>query len=111
MHGVHHAPQGQVQELLRSFRSQTPDEFGGVFEVGKEYGDLLTFAFQARAGIEDFFGEMGWRIGQRCCVRRAGPYQYRVGGGWRRSRCTADPDQHGVVLVHRYLVHLDEFEF
>ena len=101
VHGVHHALQGGIEELLGGFGIEAPDEFGGGLKVGKEHRDLLAFAFQGGAGGEDLVGEMGWRIGQRGRVRRAGPRQCRLGGGWRRSRGSTDPDQHGVVLVYR----------
>ena len=102
--------EGRIEELLGSFRVEAADEFRRVFEIGKEHGDLLAFAFQGRAGGQNLVGEMGRGVGQRGCVRRACLYQCHIGSGWRRSRGTADPDQHGVVLVHRDLVHLDEFE-
>ena len=76
----------------------------------KQHGDLFAFAFQGGAGGEDLVGEMGRRVGQRRRVWLTHPVRCRC-GGWRgRGRGTAGPDQHGVVLVHRYLVHLDEFE-
>jgi hypothetical protein len=110
MHGVHHAVQSRVEELLRGFGIKATDERGGVFEVGKEHRDLLALAFQGGAGGQNLIGEMGWRVGERGRVRGTGLHQHRVSGGWRRSRRTTGPDQHGVVLVHRHLVHLDEFE-
>ena len=109
VHGVHHAVQGRIEELLGGFGIEAADEFGGVFEVGKEHRDLLALAFQGGAGGQDLLGEMGWRIGRAGPLRCAGLHQCRR----RRlaeSRGAADPDQHGVVLVHRYLLHLDKFE-
>jgi hypothetical protein len=50
VHGGHHALQGRVEELLRSFGIEAADEFGGVFQVGKEHRHLLAFAFQGGAG-------------------------------------------------------------
>jgi len=111
VHGAHHALQGRLQELLRGFRIEATDEFSGVFEVGEEHGHLLAFAFQGGAGGQDFVGEMRRCVGQRRRIRHAGLPQGYVSGGGRRSHGTAGPDQHGVVLVHRDLVHLDEFEF
>jgi hypothetical protein len=53
---------------------------------------------------EDFFREVGWRIGQRCvCL---------VWWGWqaRGSRSgVAGPDQHLALLVPGKLVHLHDF--
>ena len=54
VHGVHHALQGRVEELLRGFGIEAPDEFGGVLEVGKEHRDLLAFAFQGRRAARIF---------------------------------------------------------
>ena len=47
MHGVHHAMDGGVEELLRGFRIETTDEFRRIFQVGKEHGDLLALALKA----------------------------------------------------------------
>ena len=110
VHGLHHQADGGVQELLGRFRIQALDEPGRVLDVGKEDGDLFAFAFQGGAGGEDLVGEMGRRVGQRRGVWLTHPARCRC-GGWRgRGRGTAGPDQHGVVLIHRYPVHLDEFE-
>jgi hypothetical protein len=68
VHRVHHALQGRVEELLRGFGIEAPDEFSGVLEVGKEHRDLLAFACQGGAGGQDLVGEMGRRIGQRRLV-------------------------------------------
>ena len=57
--------QGGIEELLGGFGVEAPDEFGRVFEVGKEHGHLLALAFQGGAGREDLVGEMGWRVGER----------------------------------------------
>ena len=110
VHGLHHQADGWVQELLGRFRIKTFDELGRVLDVSKEDGDLFAFAFQGRAGGEDFVGQVGWRVGQRRCVWLTPLTRCLFGGGQGRSRCPAGPDQHGVVLVHRYLVYLDEFE-
>ena len=45
VYGVHHTVQGGIQKLLHRFGVEAFDEFGGVFDVGKEDGDLLAFAF------------------------------------------------------------------
>ena len=60
-----HVMDGRIEELLGGFGVEPPDEFGGVFQVGKEHGHLLAFAFQGRASREDLVGEMGWRVGER----------------------------------------------
>ena len=64
VHGVHHLLEGGVEELLGSLRIEVADQLGRVFDVGEQHRDLLAFAFQARAGIEDFCGEIGRGIGQ-----------------------------------------------
>src|SRR5262245_42390920 len=53
---------------------------------------------------------MGRRVGQRGGILYVGLHRRYVGDRWRWGRGTASPDQHGVVLVHRDLVYLDEFE-
>jgi hypothetical protein len=45
MHGVHHAVQGGVEELLGGFGVEVGDELGGPFQVGKHHRHLLTLAF------------------------------------------------------------------
>src|SRR6266851_8073611 len=65
VHGVHHNMDGGVEELLGGFRVETPNEFSGVFEVGKEHGHLLALALKSGAGREDLVGEMGWGVGKR----------------------------------------------
>ena len=54
VHGVHHAVQGRVEELLGGFGIEAPDEFRRVFEVGKQHRDLLALAFQSSAGARIF---------------------------------------------------------
>jgi hypothetical protein len=94
---------GGIEELLRGFGIEPPDEFGGVFEVGKEHGDLLALTLQGRAGRQDLVGEMGWRVGQ-----------WRPLLGWRdgeRRGCASipGPDQHFALGIDRQLLGVDEF--
>ena len=70
VHGVHHAVQGRVQELLGGLGVEVPDQLGGVFDIGEQHRHLLALAFQVMARVKDFFGEMWWGIGQGC--RRRG---------------------------------------
>jgi hypothetical protein len=56
VHGVHHAMDGGIEELLRGFGVEAADEFGRVLEIGKEHGHLLPLAFQGTAGGEDLLG-------------------------------------------------------
>ena len=103
---VHHALQGRVQELLRGFGVEATDEFGGVLEVGKQHRDLLTLAFQGRAGGQDLVGEMGRRIGQRGLVWDP-PWE----GSGQVCRGGTSPDQHAALLIHCQLLGIDEFVF
>jgi hypothetical protein len=50
VYGVHHAVDGRVQKLLGGFRVEVFDQLGRVFDVGKQHGHLLAFAFQGSAG-------------------------------------------------------------
>jgi hypothetical protein len=46
----------RVEEFLGSLRVEVPDQLGGVFDVGKQDGHLLAFAFQGATGGENFLG-------------------------------------------------------
>jgi hypothetical protein len=70
VHGVHHVVQGRIQELLRRFGVEVFDQLGGVFDIGKEHGDLLAFALEGRAGRQNLLLEVGWGVGQRGSCRR-----------------------------------------
>ena len=65
VHGVHHAVDGGIEELLGGFGIETPDEFRRVLEVGKQHRDLLALAFQGGAGGEDLLGQIWRGVGQR----------------------------------------------
>ena len=103
VHGVHHAMEGRIEELLGGFGIEAPDEFGGVLEVGKEHGHLLALAFQGRAGREDLVGEMGWRVGQWR------PLLGWCGGACRGCARIPGPDQHFALVIDRELLGVDEF--
>ena len=64
VHGVHHVLEDRIEELLGGFGVEAGEEFRGIFEVGKQHGDLLAFAFQRAAGGQDFLGEIGWGVGE-----------------------------------------------
>src|SRR5262249_13538626 len=51
--------------LLGGFGVETPDQLGGVFEIGKQHSDLLTLACQSAPGREDLFGQVVGGIGER----------------------------------------------
>jgi len=59
VHGVHHVLEGRIKECLGGFRIKVTDQFSRPFEVGKEHGDLLAFAFQGTAGGEDLLSKIG----------------------------------------------------
>ena len=75
VHGVHHGVQGRVEERLGLFRVEVADQLGGAFQVGKQHGDLLAFAFQGALGRQDLLGEIRGGVGEGC-----GPAR-RCGGG------------------------------
>ncbi len=53
----------RIEEFLGIFRVEVGDQLGRIFDVGKEDGDLLAFAFEGTAGGEDFFREILGCIG------------------------------------------------
>jgi len=65
VYGVHHKMEGGIEELLGGFGIEPPDEFGGVFEIGKQDGHLFALPFQGTAGHENLFCEIGGRVGER----------------------------------------------
>src|SRR5262249_40304605 len=99
--------EGRIEELLGGFGIEAPNEFRGVFEIGKEDRDLLALPGQGRAGRQDLVGEMGGRVGEGRPYR----YFYRLGGhGGSRTRLTR-PDEDATVLIHRHTLSLNEFRF
>ena len=64
VHGVHHAVDGGIEELLGRFGIQAANELGRVFDIRKEHGHLLTLAFQGAAGGQDFLREIGRGVGE-----------------------------------------------
>jgi hypothetical protein len=110
VHGVHHAVDGRIEELLGGFGIETTDEFRRVLEIGKEHGDLLTLTCQGGTGRQNFLGQVRGGIGPRLYVRRARLDRHRC-GGWRRCRHSASPDQDSAVLIHCHALPLDEFGF
>ena len=65
MDSIYHNVNGRIEELLGIFRVEVFDQLGGVFDVGKQYGDLLPFAFEGTAGGQNLFGQVGWCVGMR----------------------------------------------
>jgi hypothetical protein len=82
---IYHGLQGGIQELLSDFRIKTADEIQRVFDMRKEYRDVLALAFQGRARHADLLGQGPGSIRQwhplRHSVQRA-----RFGKGTRRSQ-------------------------
>ena len=62
MDGVHHSFDHGVEQLVGLFRIAIGEHFQRTLEVGKENGDLLSLAFQRRAGDQNFLGEVLRRI-------------------------------------------------
>ena len=100
VHGVHHALQGRIEELLGGFWVEVADQLGGAFDIGKQHRDLLAFAGQVGPRGEDFLAEIRWGIGLR---RRSGV------GEWRRRRGASCPDQHRAILIHGESLGFNEF--
>jgi hypothetical protein len=105
VHGVHHAMDGGVEELLGGFGVEATNQLSGVFDIGKQHGDLLAFTGEGGASSQNLVGEIGWRVGQRGTV-----------WGWRRSRDRRSgrggvtrPDEHCTVLIHRQFLCLNNF--
>ena len=104
---VHHNVNGGIEELLGGFRVEVFDEFGGVFDVGKQDGDLFTFAFQRRTGGEDFLGQVGRRLGERRPVLGGGGCW---GGCWGYCRGFR-PEQAAARIIDHLGVGIEEFVF
>jgi hypothetical protein len=68
MYGVHHGVQRRIEELLRLFRVEVPDQLGRVFDVGKQDRDLLAFAFDDGLADADLLGEVGRSSTASCCA-------------------------------------------
>ena len=67
VHGVHHNVDGGIEELLSGFRVEVFDQFGGVFDVGEQDGDLFAFPCQDRTGGENLLGEVLGVCASRVC--------------------------------------------
>ena len=50
VHRSHHDMNRRVEELLSLFRVEVSNQLGRIFNVGKQNGDDLAFAFQGTAG-------------------------------------------------------------
>ena len=104
MHAVHHAVQRRVEELLGGFRVETANQFGGIFQVGKQHGDLLALAFQGAFGREDLVREIGRGIGEWLL----GTGLHRSGDGGAR---VARPDHAAPRVVNHLGLRVEQFVF
>ena len=101
VHGVHHAMQGGVEELLGGFWIEILDQLGRVFDVGEQHRDLLALALQSAARGQDLLGKIRWGVGQRgACGLVLGR---RCGAGHSL------PNEHLALLVGGQLLGMDEF--
>ena len=105
VHGVHHVVQRRVEELLGSFWVETANQFGGIFQVGKQHGDLLALAFQGTAGRENLLRKVGGRVGEwRLCRALHGSCD---DGG--RSVRSARPDQAAPCVIDHLGLRVEQF--
>jgi hypothetical protein len=103
--GLHHALQHRIEEVPCLLGVPVGQEFQGPFQVGKQHGHLLAFAFQGTAGGQDLLGEIGWRVGQR---RPCWGLRWH-GGGYGSRASGARPDEDAIVLSSRDLLRIEEF--
>jgi hypothetical protein len=84
---------------LGLFRVEVADQLRGAFEIGKEHGHELPFAFEGTPGGQNLLDQM-WRcIGQWCAF-----------WGWGRRCCLpTSPHEDTILLVQRQLLGVDEF--
>ena len=94
VHGVHHALQGGIEELLGVFGIEVANQLRRAFEVGKEHRDLFALAFQGASGGEDLLGQIGRGVGQGRWAAVAGGVVDVAGGGGGTS-----PDQDVAPLI------------
>ena len=99
VHGVHHAVDGRVEELLGGFRVEALDKLGGVFDVGKQHRDLFALAFQGGAGGQNLLRQVGRGVGER--------RWFGLQRGWGR-RGVSRPDQHFAIFVAGQALGVDE---
>ncbi len=100
VHGRHHALQHRVENLTRLLGVAVGQQCQRAFEIGKQYRDLLTFAFQGAAASEDFLGEVRGRVG-------VWGTHWLFGRRWRPSSGPR-PDQHFAIFVHGEALGLDD---
>ena len=86
MHRLHHALQDGVEQLPGLLRVALGQEFQRTFEIRKQHGDLLALAFEGTARGENFFGQVGRRVGEWGTVLAAGWESGWVGRGNLGSR-------------------------
>ena len=102
---VHHAVQRRVEELLGGFRVETANQFGGIFQVGKQHGHLFALAFQRAAGRENFLREIGGGVGEWCLCSGL----HGSSGASRNRASVIGPDQTSTHVVAHLRLRVEEF--
>jgi len=97
--------QDGIEELSGFLGVALGQEFHGALKIGKQDGDLLTFAFQDVLVGKDLLDKIRWGIGAGCRVLGTDG----CGGGWGGGSRTSRPDEHPTVLLDSELLYLDEF--
>jgi len=93
-----------TDHLPRLFGVELRGQFGGIDQVAEHDCELTAFGLRGvlDVGCRATWGKMGF-----LAIRK------RRTRGRRRDRCwdagATRPDQHGVVLIHGELEHLDDF--
>ena len=103
VHRGHHVFQDGIEELPGLLGIPLSQEFHGAFEVRKQHGHLLAFAFEGTAGGEDLLCQVGGCVGQRGTHGRLGD---RCGGGRHRH---PPPDQYPALFIHGQALAVNEF--
>jgi hypothetical protein len=96
---------GGVDELLGGLGVKVFDQFGGVFDVGKQHCHLLAFAFQGATGRQNLLRQV--RRGIRDWCTPLLPRCQRC--WWACYPCVPSPDQDPSLLIHRHLPGINEF--
>ena len=62
MHGLDHALEHRVEQLLHLLRVAVGDHLHRAFDVGEQHGDQLALAFQRGPGDENLIGDVLRRV-------------------------------------------------
>ena len=105
VHGRHHACEDGIEDAPGFLRVAVGQQLHGALEISEQDGDLLALAFQARTGLQDFFGQMGGGIRQWRPLLVGGR-----GRAWRRGRTGfTGPDEATAVVRDDVWVGVEEF--